>query len=70
MPEDKPAEEQQAPQNEIVKVKPGGCPTTASLMRTISSKELFGEARMVMIEHQGEHYRMMVTKNDKLILQK
>ncbi|QDT70283.1 Hemin uptake protein hemP [Planctomycetes bacterium MalM25] len=53
-----------------VSVRPGGCPTAASLTRVVDSAELFGEARTVLIQHAGEQYRLIVTKNDKLILQK
>ncbi len=70
MPKKEHSGESKLPPEQVVTVKPGGCPTAASLTRTISSKDLFGEAKTVLIEHQGEYYRMLVTKNDKLILQK
>ena len=38
--------------------------------RTIRSEDLFGSDRMVVIEHGGENYRLTITRNDKLILQK
>ena len=53
-----------------VPVKPGGCPTAASLTRTVTSSDLFGGAKTVLIQHAGEQYRLIVTKNDKLLLQK
>ncbi|MEQ8848858.1 hemin uptake protein HemP [Botrimarina sp.] len=53
-----------------VPVKPANCPTGATLARSVTSKDLFGEARIVFIQHGGEQYRLIVTKNDKLILQK
>lgn len=43
---------------------------TSSLPRQIDSKDLFGEQRTVFIVHAGEKYRLMITRNDKLILQK
>ena len=53
-----------------VPVRPGTCPTSALLARAVRSSDLFGGAKMVLIEHGGEQYRLIVTKNDKLILQK
>ena len=38
--------------------------------RTIPSEDLFGPDRMVVIEHGGDRYRLMITRNGKLILQK
>jgi hemin uptake protein HemP len=38
--------------------------------RRIESDVLFQGARVVMITHAGEAYRLMVTKNNRLILQK
>lgn len=55
---------------ETVAVRPGGCPTAATLTRVVDSAELFGDARTVLIQHAGEQYRLIVTKNDKLLLQK
>ena len=34
------------------------------------SAELFRGARVVLIDHAGEQYRLLVTRNDRLILQK
>lgn len=53
-----------------VPIKPAGCPTAASLTRTFSSEDLFGGAKTVLIEHGGEQYRLILTKNGKLLLQK
>lgn len=53
-----------------VPIKPAGCPTAASLTRTFSSQDLFGDAKTVLIEHGGEQYRLILTKNGKLLLQK
>ncbi len=38
--------------------------------RVISSEELFAGERVVLIQHAGEQYRLLVTRNDRLILQK
>lgn len=53
-----------------VPFRPGACPTAASLTRTVNSTDLFGGAKTVVIEHAGEHYRLILTKNNKLLLQK
>lgn len=53
-----------------VQLRPGGCPTAAVLTRTVASADLFGDAKTVLIEHAGEQYRLIVTKNNKLLLQK
>ncbi len=37
---------------------------------TISSDELFRGARIVAITHAGETYRLLITRNNRLILQK
>ncbi len=34
------------------------------------STELFGESRLVVIMHDGAEYRLFVTRNNRLILQK
>ena len=39
-------------------------------MRTVDSQELFAGQKSVLIRHQDEIYRLLLTKNDKLILQK
>jgi len=38
--------------------------------RVIESRELFGESREVAIEHDGSLYRLKITKQGKLILNK
>jgi len=38
--------------------------------RVIESTELFGESREVAIEHDGAIYRLKITKQGKLILNK
>ena len=34
------------------------------------TKQLFGEAREIRLHHYGEEYRLILTKNNKLILTK
>jgi hemin uptake protein HemP len=36
----------------------------------ISSEELFRGARTLVITHAGEAYRLLITRNNRLILQK
>jgi hemin uptake protein HemP len=43
-------------------------PTEAQ--RVVTSAELFAGARVVVIEHAGQQYRLLITRNDRLILQK
>ncbi|MEM9657106.1 MAG: hemin uptake protein HemP [Planctomycetota bacterium] len=37
---------------------------------TVDSTDLLRGAKLIIIRHNGEEYRLLVTKNDKLILQK
>lgn len=39
-------------------------------VKLIRSRELFADVREVVIEHEGEHYRLRATKKGKLILTK
>jgi len=43
---------------------------TADNLRTLHTADLLQGAREVLIEHRGEIYRLRLTRNDKLILQK
>lgn len=36
----------------------------------ISTEQLFGSAREVVIAHKGAEYRLQITRNEKLILTK
>jgi hemin uptake protein HemP len=36
----------------------------------VTTEQLFGQSREIVIRHQGEDYRLRITKNDKLILTK
>ena len=38
--------------------------------RMIRSEDLFAGERIVLIQHAGEQYRLLITRNDRLILQK
>ena len=38
--------------------------------RTVAADELFEGAREICIEHEGEIYRLRITRRNKLILQK
>lgn len=44
--------------------------STANLPRVISSNDLLQGNREVLIEHAGERYRLLLTRNGKLLLQK
>ena len=45
-------------------------PATPVEPPSIASTELFQGARVVVITHAGENYRLLVTRNNRLILQK
>ena len=42
----------------------------AHSVREINSSDLFQADRMIVINHECEQYRLTVTRNNKLILQK
>lgn len=44
-------------------------PLPASLPR-LKSQDLFRNSQELIIEHQGQEYRLRLTRNDKLILNK
>ncbi len=44
--------------------------TSRDAVRVIRSEELFAGDRVVLIQHAGEQYRLLITRNDRLILQK
>ena len=56
----------------MIEAKPKPTSQTASsrIVREIASRDLFQGERTVVITHEGERYRLMITRNDKLILQK
>ena len=39
-------------------------------LKVIPSREIFGEAKMVIIQHEEVSYRLMITRQGKLILTK
>lgn len=43
---------------------------SAAQVVTVETSALFGGAREVVLLHNGEHYRLRVTQNGKLILTK
>jgi hemin uptake protein HemP len=38
--------------------------------KVVRAGELFGDRREIVIEHDGERYRLRITRRGKLILQK
>lgn len=49
---------------------PAGGPLPSARARRIDSKDLLGGAREIVIDHEGEHYRLRFTSKGKLILTK
>ncbi len=49
---------------------PGERPPLVQAVRTIDSLSLFGAAQQVLIAHQGETYKLQITRQGKLILTK
>ena len=47
-----------------------GAASAPSPVPRISSRELLRGRRELVIEHQGQEYRLILTRNDKLILNK
>ena len=39
-------------------------------VKLLRSRDLFADVREIVIEHEGEHYRLRATKKGKLILTK
>ncbi len=50
--------------------KPTPKDETQVACKTISAEELFDGEREILIEHEGEIYRLRITRRNKLILQK
>ncbi len=50
--------------------KPDGNERFSLKPRTLRSSELFAGAKEILIEHNQQLYRLMITKADKLILNK
>jgi hemin uptake protein HemP len=45
-------------------------PPASDEARVIRSEDLFAGARIVLIQHDDEQYRLLITRNNRLILQK
>jgi hemin uptake protein HemP len=45
-------------------------PQPGEVAVVIPAEQIFGERREVWIEHNGERYRLRITRRGKLILQK
>ena len=45
-------------------------PATGEPAIVIPAEQIFGDRREVWIEHNGERYRLRITRRGKLILQK
>ncbi len=52
------------------KDRPGSPPPAGGSEVVIPAEQLFGDRREVWIEHNGERYRLRITRRGKLILQK
>jgi hemin uptake protein HemP len=50
--------------------EPENAASESESIRVVRSEELFAGGRVVLIQHGGEQYRLLVTRNDRLILQK
>ena len=50
--------------------KPSPAAPEPRKVRVVSSTDLFKGDRLIVITHSGEQYRLTITRNDKLILQK
>jgi hemin uptake protein HemP len=51
-------------------VPPEGTQPPADAARVIRSEEIFAGRRTVVIQHADVQYRLLITRNDRLILQK
>lgn len=51
---------------------PSSAPATQRRLgpESISSRQLFGAARALLIQHAGQVYRLQITRNNRLILTK
>jgi hemin uptake protein HemP len=50
--------------------RPAAVQPTTKMVRTISSRDLLGADRLVIIRHEREDYRLQLTAAGKLILTK
>ncbi len=60
------------PQKDESEKEPEPLPEQAAIpsRRVVPSEELFHGEREVWIQHDGTHYRLRITRRNKLILQK
>jgi len=56
--------ESETPPSQLTQPEAGTSP------RVVASSDLFEGGRVVVIEHAGQQYRLLITRNDRLILQK
>ena len=56
--------------HEIVGVGDPAAERARREMTVLDSAQLFADRREIQIRHRGERYRLLVTKNGKLILNK
>lgn len=59
-----------SPEDNLNPLLQGGDQPVSRNVRTVRSPDLFSGSREIQIWHNGELYRLCITKNDKLILQK
>jgi hemin uptake protein HemP len=45
-------------------------PTPPAAAKVVRTQELFGAEKEIVIDHEGERYRLRITRRGKLILQK
>ncbi len=48
----------------------GEAPESRLPLPVLQAKQLFGDNREIVIEHDGERYKLRITRRGKLILQK
>lgn len=56
--------------NEPTKQQPSANQAASDSVRVIDSETLFQGQKLVVIQHEGEDYRLILTRNNRLILQK
>ena len=61
-----PSNEARKPQGSTAQ----GKSSDATRVRSLRATDLFGNARELILEHNGQTYRLRITANDKLILTK
>jgi hemin uptake protein HemP len=61
------SEEKSPSQAALPRTSSEGC---GACCRELSSEEIFAGSRAITITHDGVRYRLLITRNNKLILQK